>query len=184
MGQNPSSLSSLFVKDTAARSTINNPHSRLVHSQIKQEMIPDATAYLPYQNMPPLQPVNTSEKLSSFYQSSLNQPFRHIPPGARESVILMSRRKTQEELKVTCVYDDHEGSELENLKSEDIIDIKDFELMDTGDICDDKLIFKYIHKKFNTKNREHTPIVKNAENIGSDFDPLEGTSRGTELLNR
>ena len=184
MGQKPSPLSSIFVQNAAPRPTLNIPHSRLMHSQIKQERTPDATGYPPYKNMPPLQPVNTSENFSSFYQSSSNPPFSHNDHGSRESVILMSRRKTQEELKVTCVKDYQGGSELEALKSEDIIDTKDFELLDSGDICDDELIFKYIHKKFGSKNRELAPVVKNTETFVSEFDPLEGTSRGTELSNR
>ena len=184
MGQEPNPLSSIFVQNTAPRPILNSPHSRPVHTQIKQERTPDATGYPPYQNIPPLQPVNTSENFSSFYQPSSYPPFSHNDHDSCESVILMSRRKTQEELKVTCVKDYQGGSELENLKSEDIIDNKDLELMDTGDICDDELIFKYIHKKFGTKNRELGPVVKNTEIVLSEFDPLEGTSRGTELSNR
>jgi hypothetical protein len=184
MGQEPNPLSSIFVQNTTPRPILNSPHSRLVPTQIKQERTPDATAYPPYKNMPPLQPVNTSENFSSFYQSSSYPPFSHNDHDSCESVILMSRRKTQEELKVTCVKDYQGGSELEALKSEYIIDTKDFELLDSGDICDDELIFKYIHKKFGSKNRELAPVVKNTETFVSEFDPLEGTSRETELSNR
>ena len=98
----------------------------------------------------------------------------------------MSKRENQEELRETCVKDIHEGSGLENPKSEDNVDIKDFEFVENNieDICDDELIFKYIHKKFGTKNRELGPVVKNTEIVLSEFDPLEVTSRVTELLNR
>ena len=51
-------------------------------------------------------------------------------------------------------------------------------------IDDDQLIFKYIHKKFGTKKREWAPILKKIDSIASEVDPLEGTSRGTELLTR
>ena len=47
---------------------------------------------------------------------------------------------------------------------------------DKGNICDDELIFKYIHKKFGTKNRELGPVVKNTYDIVTEVDPLEGTS--------
>jgi hypothetical protein len=68
-------------------------------------------------------------------------------------------------------------------------DIKDDELTfiskedDIEEIDDDELIFKYIHKKFGTKKREWAPTLKKIDSIVLE-DPLEGTSRGTELLNR
>ena len=54
---------------------------------------------------------------------------------------------------------------------------------DMDEIDDDQLIFKYIHKKFGTKKREWAQTVKKIDPIVLE-DPLEGTSRGTELLNR
>jgi hypothetical protein len=107
-----------------------------------------------------------------------------LQTGSRESVILMSKRKNQEEHLESCdlVHKD------QNIKTEE--EIKDDELTfilkddATNDIDDDELIFKYIHKKFGTKNRECTPIVKKIDSIVLEVDPLEGTSWETELLNR
>jgi hypothetical protein len=91
----------------------------------------------------------------------------------------MPKRKNKEELREICIKDYHGGSQLEKSKSEDIIDIKDIELMEKeeGDIFDDGLIFKYIHKKFGGKR-------KNTDNIVAEVDPLEGTSSETKWLNR
>ena len=65
-------------------------------------------------------------------------------------------------------------------------DVKDDELtfISKDENDDDQLIFKYIHKKFGTKKREWAPILKNIDLSRSEVDPLEGTSRGTELLTR
>ena len=104
----------------------------------------------------------------------------------------MSNRKNQEEYIENSALVKKDDLGLENVKKEDEIveDIKDDELtfiskeddMDEND--DDQLIFKYIHKKFGTKKREWTPILKKIDSIASEVDPLEGTSRGTEVLTR
>jgi hypothetical protein len=110
-----------------------------------------------------------------------------LQPGSRESVILKSKRKNPEELVETfSAIDNKDNSGIENIKTEDktMEDIKDDDVDDMEDIGDDKLIFKYIHKKFGTKNRECTPFVKKIDSIILEVDPLEGTSEATELLNR
>ena len=110
-----------------------------------------------------------------------------------ESVNLISTRKNPEELVETCSAKNIKANlGIENLKIEDEImeDIKDDKLIfiskeaDIEDIDEDELIFKYIHKKFGTKKRECAPIVEKIDSIVLEVDPLEGTSRGTDLLNR
>ena len=79
-----------------------------------------------------------------------------LQPGSWESVILMSKRKTPEELVEICATDNKDNLGIENFKTEDEImdDIRHDELtlISKGDdmeaIDDDQLIFKYIHKKF------------------------------------
>ena len=107
-----------------------------------------------------------------------------LQPGSRESVILMSKRKTPEELVEICATDNKDNLGIENFKTEDEImdDIRHDELTliskddDMEAIDDDQLIFKYIHKKFGIKKREWAPIVKKIDSIVSEDDQLEGTS--------
>jgi len=56
------------------------------------------------------------------------------------------------------------------------------EELQAEDILNQELIFRYIHKKFNTKKRDWTGTVKKLNEI--EEDPLEGTSRGTDPVNR
>ena len=107
-----------------------------------------------------------------------------LQPGSRESVILMSKRKTPQELVDICATDNKDNLGIENFKTEDEImdDIRHDELTliskddDMEAIDDDQLIFKYIHKKFGIKKREWAPIVKKIDSIVSEDDQLEGTS--------
>ena len=49
---------------------------------------------------------------------------------------------------------------------------------------DDPMILKYLHKKFSTKKRDWTGFVKNWDSAELEDDPLEGTSRRINPLNR
>ena len=67
--------------------------------------------------------------------------------GPRESVILMSNRKNQEEHLESCdlVYKDQNIEEImEDIKDNELTCISKDDA--TNDIDDDELIFKYIHK--------------------------------------
>ena len=105
----------------------------------------------------------------------------------------MSNKGTPEEVKETCDEVNQENSGLEKFKAEEtienILDAKDqklfFKPMENkiGDICDDELIFKYIHKKFSTKNRESVQDA-NAFCIELEYNPLEATLKRTEQFKR
>ena len=73
---------------------------------------------------------------------------------------------------------DTPGMELEYTKDTFIAEEDDMEESDR------QLIFKYIHKKFSTKKREYTTTMNKLDLMEVEVDPLEGTSRATEFVNR
>ena len=106
-----------------------------------------------------------------------------LQPGSRESVILMSKRKTPQELVDICATDNKDNLGIEHFKTgwnygwyqnDELTFISKDVVMEAID--DDQLIFKYIHKKFGIKKREWAPIVKKIDSIVSEDDQLEGTS--------
>ena len=91
----------------------------------------------------------------------------------RESVI---QTKTKNEVQLQEYDASADEDILSHIKAEEI-EIKENHTSDQG------LIFKYIHKKFNTKKRNRTGKIK-VENIPQIIeDPIEGTSKEREPFN-
>jgi hypothetical protein len=77
LGQNPISLSSLFVQNTVSRPY---SHCRPVHSPQEEKRTPATPACFPYQNMPPLQPISSTEHFSPVHKQSSTE-YTNLYPG-------------------------------------------------------------------------------------------------------